>query len=451
MFKRFTNGCVSLVQRYLPDPFIFCIVLTLVVFVLGIALTKQSPLEMTAHWGKGFWSLLSFSMQMALVLVFGHALASAPPFKRLLVRLAQIPKTPGQAIMIVSLVAVIACWINWGFGLVIGAIFAKEIAKVVKNVDYRLLIASAYSGFVIWHQGMSGSIPLTVAGGGETVKKLTQGVIDTAIPTSMTIFHPAMLLTSLALIICLPLLNRAMHPDEEHTVRFNPPPEVEQVVIEKANMTPADKAERGPLFSMLIAILGFVYIVYYFGKFGFLLNLDIVNFVFLICGIALHKTPRSYLDAMGEAAKGAAGILLQFPFYAGIAAMMVGASAGSASLGALFSEAFVSVSTKLTFPFLTFMSAGLVNIFVPSGGGQWAVQAPVILPAAQNLGVHPAVASMAIAFGDAWTNMIQPFWALPALGIAGLGARDIMGYCVVVLIVSGIIMSVGITLFGMML
>lgn len=448
MLKQLTNLSVRLVQRYLPDPFIFCAFLTIIVFLLGILIADQSPLGMVIHWGNGFWSLLSFSMQMALVLVLGHALASAPPFKRLLSKMAEVPKTPNQAIIVVSVVALAACWINWGFGLVIGAIFAKEIAKKVKGVDYRLLIASAYSGFLIWHQGMSGSIPLTIATGDNTVKLLTQGVIDGPIPTSETIFHPVILLTSLALFISIPLINMLMHPDPENTVSFVPEEVVEKEEV-LTDPTPADRAERGPLFSVLIALLGIAYIVYYFGAKGFLLNLDIVNFIFLMSGIILHKTPRSYLNAIKEAATGASGILLQFPFYAGIAAMMVGKGATGLSVAGIFSTSFVEISTQATFPIFAFLSAGLVNFFVPSGGGQWAVQAPIILPAAQNLGVEPAVASMAIAFGDAWTNMIQPFWALPALGIAGLGAKDIMGYCIIDLIVSGIVMTAGIFAYGM--
>ncbi|MDR1701376.1 MAG: short-chain fatty acid transporter [Sporomusaceae bacterium] len=450
MFKKFTLLCVKLVQRYLPDPFIFCAALTVFVFVLGIIITGQSPFAMITHWGKGFWSLLAFSMQMALVLVFGHTLANAPAFKKFLSRLAELPKSPKQAIIYVSVVAVVACWINWGFGLVIGAIYAREIAKKVPNVDYRLLIASAYSGFLIWHQGMSGSIPLTIASGSAEVKALTLGVIDSAIPTSLTIFHPAVLFTSLAFLLALPLINMAMHPDAKNTVSFVPvDPDLTEEV--KQELTAADKMERGPLFSILITVMGFVYIIMYFAKNGFALNLDIVNFTFLILGVALHKTPRRFLDALAEAVKGAGGVLLQFPFYAGIAAMMVGKSAAGESIAGIFSIGFVSISTEFTFPLWAFLSAGLVNFFVPSGGGQWVVQAPIILPAAQELGVHPAVASMCIAFGDAWTNMIQPFWALPALGIAGLGARDIMGYCIIDLLVAGIIMGVGITVYGVMM
>lgn len=449
MLRKFTAGCVKLVQKYLPDPFIFCVVLTLVTFLLGIVLTRQTPIAMIVHWGKGFWSLLSFSMQMALVLVLGHALANAPAIKRLLGRLADIPKTPGQAILIVSFVALLACWINWGFGLVIGAIFAREIAKKVKGVDYRLLIASAYSGFLIWHQGISGSIPLAVASGGEAVKNLTMGVLDAPIPTYMTIFHPAVLLTSLAFFIFLPLLNRAMHPAPENTVSFVPPDVPEPVQISEEFLTPADRTENSPLFSILTVVMGLTYIFYYFAVNGFLLTLDIVNFMFLIAGIALHRTPKSYLRAIAEGTKSASGILLQFPFYAGIAAMMVGKNAAGLSVGGILSMGMVSIATKTTFPLLSFFSAGLVNFFVPSGGGQWAVQAPIILPAAQNLGVAPEVAAMSIAFGDAWTNMIQPFWALPALGIAGLGAKDIMGYCIVDLLAAGVIMGTGIMIFGM--
>ncbi|MCK9905937.1 TIGR00366 family protein, partial [Frankia sp. Cpl3] len=162
------------------------------------------------------------------------------------------------------------------------------------------------------------------------------------------------------------------------------------------------------------------------------------NILFLFLGILLHGTPRRFLDAMGEAIKGSAGIVVQFPFYAGIIGMMT-----ASGLAASISNWFISISTATTFPLFTFWSAGLVNIFVPSGGGQWAVQAPIMLPAAAELGVSNAKVAMAIAWGDAWTNLIQPFWALPALAIAGLGARDIMGYCLMMLFVTGAIISLG--------
>ncbi len=400
-------------------------------------------MEMVNHWGAGIWTLLAFSMQMALVLVLGSALANAPAVKRVVVALASIPKTPFQGIVSVTFFSIIACWINWGFGLVVGAILAKEIAKQVKGIDYRLLIASAYSGFVIWHAGLSGSIPLTVATGGEALTIATGGAITQAIPTSTTIFSYYNLIMCAAVFLIMPFVNAAMHPSADQVVTIDAKLLKEDKIETRIASTPAEKMEDSRIMTALISLLGLAYIVVYFMNNGFQLDLNIVNTIFLVAGILLHGTPLRYVNAIGEAIKGAGGILLQFPFYAGIMGMMTGMGADGISLAGAISNWFVSVSTSTTFPLFTFLSAGVVNLFVPSGGGQWAVQAPIMLPASLKLGVDPAVTSMAIAWGDAWTNMIQPFWALPALGIAGLGARDIMGYCVICLLVVGLIVCGG--------
>jgi len=453
MFKKFTKGCVNLVQRWLPDPFLFAVILTFIVLISGIIFTNQGLITMVGHWSKGFWSLLEFSMQMALVLVTGHTMASAKVFKKGLRALARIAKTPTRAIMIVTLVSTLACWVNWGFGLVIGAIFARELAKEVRGVDYRLLIASAYSGFLVWHAGISGSIPLKLASGGEGVVTATKGAVTEAISTTTTIFSPFNLLIVGILVITLPLVNRAMHPKKDDTFTIDPSllKDVEESAAE-IERTPANRIENSRIVSILVAGLGYIYIIMYFKDNGFKLNLNIVNFIFLFTAILLHGNPRRFLNAVQEAAKGTAGIILQFPFYGGIMGMMTGLTAVAdgglgISLAGQMSNFFVNISTVRSFPFFTFLSAGIVNFFVPSGGGQWAVQAPIIMPAAVKLGVPTAKAGMAIAWGDAWTNMIQPFWALPALGIAKLGAKDVMGYCIVDLIYSGVIIAVMLTIF----
>jgi short-chain fatty acids transporter len=429
-----------LMQRYLPDPFLFVIILTFVVFGLGLIFTDNGPYQMAQHWGGGFWSLLTFSMQMVLVLVTGHVLASSNIFKKGLGALASLAKSPGQAIVIVTVVSMIASLINWGFGLVIGALFAKELAKKIQNVDYRLLIASAYGGFIVWHGGISGSIPLTIA----TEGHFSQDLIG-IIPTDQTIFAGFNLLIILILLIVLPVVNRMMMPSKDQTVAVDPvllEADVQAAAIEQGAMTPAEKLENSRIISLLIGIMGLVFLFYYFATNGFKLNLDIVNFLFLFLGILFHGTPKRFLDAVVNAVKGASGIIIQFPFYAGIMGMMT-----ASGLAAVMSEGFVSISNEFTFPFFTFLSAGLVNFFVPSGGGQWAVQAPVMLDAAQTLGVSIPKTAMAVAWGDAWTNLIQPFWALPALAIAGLKAKDIMGYCVLMLVVSGVVISAGMLFF----
>ncbi|MGO1712072.1 MAG: TIGR00366 family protein [Senegalia sp. (in: firmicutes)] len=447
MFKKFTNACVAIVQKYLPDPFLFAAILTFIVFILGVFVTNQSPLEMVVHWGDGFWGLLAFSMQMALVLVTGHTLANAPIIKKGLRKLASIPKTPTQAIFAVTFVGLVACWINWGFGLVIGALYARELARQIKTVDYRLLIASAYSGFVVWHSGISGSIPLKLATAGPGLSEATAGVVVDPISTSETIFAPYNLIIVAIILVTMPLLNRAMHPKAEDVIAVDPELLVdEDLGVKVENPTFADKMENSPILSILIGAMGFTFIINYFINNGFDLNLDIVNFIFLFTGIILHGTPRKFLDAIIVAVRGTAGIVLQFPFYAGIMGMMTGLSASGSSLAVVISNGFVNISNETTFPFFSFLSAGVVNFFVPSGGGQWAVQAPIMMPASAELGVSAAKTGMSIAWGDAWTNLIQPFWALPALGIAGLGARDIMGYCIVDLIYTGIIISLGLML-----
>lgn len=453
MFKKFTDGCVKIVQNYLPDPFLFCIIITFAIFLSGIIFTGQGPMEMVLHWSGGFWGLLGFAMQMALVLVLGHTLASAPSFKKVLSKLAKIPKTPGQAILMVTFISGLACLVNWGFGLVIGAIFAKELAKEVDGVDYRLLIASAYSGFLLWHAGLSGSIPLTIASGGEAVVTATVGVIGAeGVATSQTIFSLSNIVIVGVLIVTLPLVNKAMHPAKGKAIVIDKnllKDENEFVEMPRENMTPADKLENSKIVTLLISLMGFAYIIYFFINNGLNLNLDIVNFIFLFSGIALHKTPKRYLHALSGAAKSAGPIMLQFPFYAGIIGMMTGVSGEGVSLAILISNFFAQVATKFTFPMFSFLSAGIVNFFVPSGGGQWAVQAPIMMPAGAALGVDPAKTAMSIAWGDAWTNMIQPFWALPALGIAGLGAKDIMGFCIIDLLYSGLVIIMGLMFIGM--
>ena len=448
MFKKFTNGCVRVVNRWLPDPFLFAVILTIVVFVASMIGTHQSPIALVNSWGNssGFWGLLSFSMQMALVLVLGSAMASAKVCKKILGAIASVAKDKKGAILVATFVSTICYWLNWGFGLIAGALLAKEIARRVKDVDYPLLIASAYSGFVIWHAGLSGSIPLQMgAEGGTEILGVTYSA-----PITETIFHPVNLGMVLVILFLMPLVNYAMHPDAAHTITVDPALLVEEEEKTYTINTPAEKIEHNKVLWAITLVLGFAYIIYYFATKGFNLDLNIVNMIFMFLGILLHGDLRKYVDAIGEAAGGAAGILLQFPFYAGIMGLMVATNPETGvSLASIIANFFTSISTNITFPMLTFLSAGIINFFVPSGGGQWAVQAPIVMPAATEMGISYGRSAMAIAWGDQWTNMIQPFWALPALGVAGLSARNIMGYLVIVTIFTGVVACAGFLVWGM--
>lgn len=439
MFRLLTEASVRLVRQYLPSPFVFVVILTLLAFTAAVSFTNQSFMQATSFWGNGLWSLLGFSMQMALILATGHVLAKAPFLARLLDNLASKVKSPKMAIVVVTLVALLGCWLNWGFGLIVGAVMAKALARNVKGADYPLLVASAYSGFLIWHGGLSGSIPLALATGGADLARISAQTILEAVPVSETLFSWYNLTIIAGLVIGLPLLNMAMMPKTPFEV--DPKLMAEEALETPPKDTWAQRVDDNRILALILFLFGAMYVYGHFSSKGFSLTLNIVIAMFLFLGIFAHGTLERYSRAMEDSAKGLSGIILLFPFYGGIMGLMMGAAEGGQSLGALISNLFVSWSSTETFPSLAFLSAGLVNIFVPSGGGQWAVQGPIMLPAGVQLGVSPVVSAMAIAWGDAWTNMIQPFWALPLLGLAGLNARAIMGYCLIALIYSGILIT----------
>lgn len=435
MLNTIAKPFVRLVERYLPDPYIFVLILTLVAFAAAMLVEGNSPHAVMVMWGDGFWGLLTFSMQMLLVLVTGFMLASTPLVKGILNRLASLARTPGQAILLVTYVALAASWINWGFGLVVGGLFAKALARQVR-VHYPLLIAAAYSGFIVWHGGLAGSIPLTIA----TEGHFTQEQIG-IIGTGQTIFSFFNLAIVVMLFIAVPLVNRWMLPPEEDSHYVDAETLKDGTEVDVAVTRPAEHLENSRILAWLIGSSGIAYAINYFAGGGGL-NLNIVNFMFLFLAIVLHQTPRRLLNSLQEAIKGGAGIVIQFPFYAGIMAVMT-----QSGLAATISNGFVSIASADSLPFWSFISAGVVNIFVPSGGGQWAVQAPVMIPAAQELGADLPRVAMAVGWGDAWTNLLQPFWALPVLAIAGLKAKDIMGFCLVQLIITGALISIGLTWF----
>ncbi|WFE74930.1 short-chain fatty acid transporter [Roseinatronobacter sp. S2] len=430
MLRSLSRPAVTLMDRYLPDPFIFVLILTIVTASSAMLFQGTAPIQVIQMWGDGFWGLLTFSMQMLLVLVTGFILASSPPVKKFLAFLAGLATSPGSAIILVTVVSLIASWINWGFGLVVGALFARELARQIQ-VDYRLLIAAAYSGFVIWHGGLAGSIPLTIATPGHFTEDQI-GIIE----TGMTIFASFNLTIVGVLFVIIPLTNWLMVPRAEESVYVTPEQLGEEVAEKFVPQRPAEHLENSRILMWLVGIPGLIFLAHYFFIRGSGLNLNIVNYLFLMLGIVLHGTARNLMIALNEAVKGGAGIVIQFPFYAGIMAIMT-----QSGLAQSMSEWFVSISTATTLPFWTFISAGIVNLFVPSGGGQWAVQAPVMLPAAEALGADVARVAMAVAWGDAWTNLLQPFWALPMLAIAGLKAKDIMGFCLIHLVITGAIIS----------
>ena len=288
--------CVRLVQRWLPEPFIFAILLTFVAAILAMPICRQTPLEVVENWGGGVWNLLAFAMQMALVLVCGSTLAAAPSVKRGIAALARIPKSPAAAIALVTVVSALACWLNWGFGLIVGVIFAKEIARQLSGVDYRLLIASAYSGFVVWHAGLSGSIPLTMATPGEALAKATNGALTAPVPVSQTILDPHNIVMVLLVIVAITVANTLMHPKTGAVVvdpaLLEEASEVPETTENPGGKTPAQRMEHSPILSWAIALMLAAYLVVKLVFRGATLDLGIVIMIFLALGLMLSVTRR---------------------------------------------------------------------------------------------------------------------------------------------------------------
>lgn len=436
--------CSKLSNEYIPNPFVFAIILSVVVFVLGIGLTGSGPFEMIEHWYGGFWNLLAFAMQMTVILLFGYVLASSPPARRAIGRAAQLPNSAGQAIVLVTVLAVVFGFISWGLGLIVGAISAREVCLQSKkrgiHVHYPLAAAAGFSGLIIFNSGFSASAPLLVNTDGHFL-------VDTIglIPISETILTPYNLIVFATFLIVIPLVYRAMHPDSAKTDEI-PDQHGEQQDVEQdpevgnTRKSFAVSLENAAPLTWIIAAAGLSYIIYHFATNGFDLNLNIVNFVLLIAGMIAYKTPAAYVQAIDDGISACGQIVLQFPFYAGIMGMMAGSG-----LVSIFAEWLIAISNEYTFPLMALISAGVVNLFVPSAGGQWAVQGPILVEAANSIGVDIGTTIMAFSYGDQLTNGIQPMWMLPLLGLTALKAREILGYTAVMMLVAFVIFGVGVT------
>lgn len=435
------NFFTRLVNRYMPDPLVIAILLTVLTMLLAVLVQGTSPLNAVRYWGDGFWDLLAFSMQMTVILLAGYILAKTPLVDSALNRLAARVKTPFMAIVVATLVGGIGSWLNWGFGLVIGGIVAQKLALNVKGLHYPLVIAAAYSGFALYGIGLSGSVPLLIA----TEGHFLQDAIG-LIPLSETIFSPILLITSALILLTLPFFNAWLHPKlDKDIVEIDPSTVAKPTAAPlpgDVKVTIAERLNRSRVVGIGIGLLGMLYIALYTVD-GGSLNLNTVNFAFLFLGILLFASPANYLAALADGIRIVSGIIVQYPFYAGIMGILV-----SSGLVVSFANIFVDISSAQTLPIWSFISGGIINLLAPSGGGQWAVQGPVMMQAATEIGASQAATALAVQIGDQWSNMIQPFWILPVLAISGLKLRDVMGYMVLILIYLGIIYGSAMLIWG---
>lgn len=431
------------------------VLLTVVTFALVLAATSMRPDDAIDAWAGGLWGLLGFSMQMCLILVTGHALASSPPVSKALDALASTPRSGWQGVALVAGVAGVLGVLNWGLGLIAGALMARRVGVGLERrgvrAHYPLIAAAGYVGLMVWHGGFSGSAPLKVTTEAQIADIFGSDAPFGGIPITQTILSPMNLVITGGLLVMSPVLMALMCPKRAEDVQgasdFGVADEAREAGAHETKAVLPRVLEDTPVVTaLLVVMIGWWAWRYYLPREGpsgvTALTPDTVNLTMLMLGMILHGTPSRYVRAIEQAARGCAGIILQFPLYAGIMGLMK-----MSGLTAMMAGGIASTSDPTTLPLMTFLSAGVVNLFVPSGGGQWAVQGPIAMQAAAQVGVAPAKMVMAVAYGDELTNMLQPFWALPLLAITGLRARDIVGYTAILMVAAGLWMGVWLLIF----
>jgi short-chain fatty acids transporter len=445
MLRQLTRLCVRYAERYVPNPFLYAVILTFITVAAALIWTPSDPAKIIDSWYDGIWSILAFALQMALILATGVTLADAPLIRGLLRKLASLPTNQTGAAVTVFLAAAIGSWLNWGFGLVVGALVAREIAKRLRNVDFGFLVAAGYMGFTNWASGLSSSIALATATHGSALNIVEQ-VTGKAAGFDKTIFTFYNLVPVGLLLILIPIALHFMGPDQNAMKRVDP----EVLISQDELAVPAQRErsfaavlENSWIITVLLVLMGMFYEWHAILRHGFVLDIDGFIFIALMLGLICHWRPIRYVRSFESGARTVGPILLQFPLYGGIMGIMTGTG-----LAALIAQSFVSFSSQHTLPFWSFISSNIISLFVPSGGGHWAVQGPFMIPAAVKLHVDPAMAAMGTAMGEQTANMIQPFWALPILAIARLGLKDIMGYCVFALLLGLILYGGSLLIFA---
>ncbi|MFK7811181.1 MAG: short-chain fatty acid transporter [Maribacter sp.] len=453
---KLTSFIENTFRKFLPSPFTLAVLLTLVTFAFALIFTKNTSdsnhlVALLSYWENGIWNngLLVFAYQMMLILVLGHVLVLSRPFEKLILRLTSLVKNSANAALLVALPTMLVSFFNWGLGLIFGAILARKVGEYAQKnnipINYPLIGACGYVGLMVWHGGISGSAPLKVSESGH-IQSLMNDVLSTevlmqlpdTIPTAETVLGMNNLLIFLVVLVAISLLafrlGKKTKTASTNLLPYNFDADNEN------KPKGAERLDRSPWLSIGFGILILAAFTLQYSSLLKTLNIvpNMLNLFMLGLALIMHGSIKRFLHAVEEAISDTTGILIQFPLYFGIMGIM----SNSGMINGI-SDFFVSISNQTTLPIFTFFSAGLVNVFVPSGGGQWAVQGPMILESALQLKVPLNKAVMALAYGDQITNMLQPFWALPLLGITKLKAKEILPYTLLFMVVGSLIYLLG--------
>ncbi len=453
----------ELSERWIPDAFVFALVATVLVVGAGLTAGGASVRQIAETWGNGFWTLIPFTLQMALIVITGTVVATAPPVRRAIDQLAGIPRTNRSATVFVAVVSMTTSWFNWGFGLVFSAVLVRAVARRVKDVDYRTLAATTLLGLgSVWAQGLSGSAALQMATPGmlqESIRKIVaSGGVATApvvpggiIPLTSTIFLWQSLVAVAIEIVVVAAVIAFATPTGKRVrtaadLGIDLSEDREGGDTPAASRTPGEWLENQPALNYFVVLVAGGYLVSMLAKAPSLaaaITLNTLNLFFLTLGFALHRTPARLMRAFRDATPATWGIFLQFPFYAGIAAIIT-----ETRLNEQIANFFTRIATPLTYPPLIAAYSALLGVFVPSGGSKWIIEAPYVMKAAHDLHVHLGWMVAVYDLGEALANLVQPFWMLPVLALLGLRARDIMGITFTVFLVLVPVVLALVTILG---
>ncbi|MFV8169995.1 TIGR00366 family protein [Mycolicibacterium peregrinum] len=453
IMQSLTGLCVRYVERLMPDPYLFAVILTLIVAGLVAFLVHgATPDGMLKAWYGGVWgsqNIFTFAFQMVLILVTGYTLAEAPILKRAIVAIAAKPNNQVQGAFLCFGVSAVLALLNWGLGLVAGALVARQVAKRFTDAHFGYLIAAAFMGFIVWTQGLSSSIALANTDSTSPINVIHK-ITGITVPLSLTIFQPYSWLSVIVVLALLALAIWRMEP----TQSLAPDPAVfeDEDAPEDVGGPAASSAEGKKSFAewlenlWILNVLVFAAGIAYFVLSGFALNISSMIMLFTITSALLHRTPIRFIRAFTGAAKVSGPLLLQYPLYGGLVGLLgYQAVEGAKPLQTLLAEAFVNGASQYTLPFLTFIGSLIISLFVPSGGGHWAVQGPIAVDSALAIGqdspAYLGLISMAVAVGEGVANMIQPFWLLPLLAIAKLNVRQVMGFTVVAFLIGVVVLG----------
>lgn len=428
--QRVAGFFVRVFEYAIPDPYVFAVGLTLLAALLAFVFAPHhAPSDILSAWYGGIFNILAFALQMILILVTGYALASSTPVRAALRAVAAIARTPRAAIVLAFLVSAGACWLNWGFGLVVAGLLAREIAGRIR-IDFGWLVAAAYAGFIVWASGLSSSIALAQATPGSAlniVQKLTGHVLS----LRETIFTPFNLVPVVLLAVVLPFVFLAMEPRDvvaasgPSTTPLRGSAQDDNQTREAAAGTFASLLENAWILNLILVAAGAAYLARSWSKNGVSLDINSVIFIFFLLGLLSHWRPIAYVRAIDGAARVTGPLIIQYPLYGGIMGIMT-----ATGLAGVIAQWFLAFSSTATLPFFSYLASVAISLFVPSGGGHWAIQGPFAVPAAAHLHASQAATAMGVAMGEQVANMIQPFWCLPVLAIAGVGLRRVMPFTV---------------------